>query len=158
MPRHFANVETYAFAEKRVFADGGQITVDAFLEHTLGTRRLGPIGSVVRVVEIGETVVRIMPVSNEEVVVQVKRNVSLATAFGAQGGDDRNCFGAVWTEVRVKIRRVRRSSRTWICTALGARSRFRATMTLAMEEPPMPWPVGLVAVTEVRGEMPAREK
>lgn len=88
MPRHFAHVETYAFTEKRVFADCGQITVDAFLEHTLGTRRLGPIGSVVRVVEIGETVVRIMPVSNEEVVVQVKRNVSLATAFGAQGGDE----------------------------------------------------------------------
>lgn len=43
-----------------------------------------------------------------------------------------NCFGAVWTDVRVKIRRVRSSSRAWIWTACGARSRFLAKTMLAI--------------------------
>lgn len=37
-----------------------------------------------------------------------------------------NCFGAACTDVRVKMRLVRNSSRAWIWTTRGARSRFLA--------------------------------
>lgn len=56
----------------------------------------------------------------------------------------KNCFGHAWTAVRVKIRRVRISSRHWICTAFGAVFRFRARITFAM------WCCGVAAALDGR--------
>ena len=50
----------------------------------------------------------------------------------ATTGRKTNCFGATWTDECVNMRRVRSSSRAWICTTCGAWSRSFAIMTLAI--------------------------